>query len=257
MALTIILIALAVQRYLHVASVTYHFNWIEPYYQWMIKRVQAITTGHGLMGVAILVLPILLGVAIFFSIFYHLLTVAIYYVLSLAFFWYCVDGRDLFKATEGKMGAQEIFLHSYQHLFALIFWFFIFGPVGLALYYSVAQLRHYLTGKADENEKELLKYAQLVQGVLDWVPLRLLGLCFALVGHFVTVFKSWIKQLFGGIQTDQQQAVGWGMIALKHGTDSEQKGSANQAQQAQFLVDRALLVWLVLIALFTIGYWVG
>ena len=83
-----------------------------------------------------------------------------------------------------------MFLKSYQKIFAPLAWYFIAGPIGLTLYVVVETLRAQLSTQ---------KYFILVAGILDWVPVRLAGLTFALAGNFGAVFKDLMKEFFPGV----------------------------------------------------------
>ena len=156
-----------------------------------------------------------------------------YLVLSLLLLWYCTDIVVLKKANSTQ-SSSDIFLTTYQKLFAPLSWYFVFGPVGLTLYFVVATLRAQLPDQ---------KYFVLTLGVLDWVPIRLLGLTFALAGNFGAVFKVWMKELFQKVSDNQNQVVTFGEAALAVDSD------------AVSLVRRALLIWLVVMALMTVVRW--
>jgi AmpE protein len=129
-----------------------------------------------------------------------------------------------------------LFLESYQKLFAPLFWYFIFGPVGLMLYIIVAALRVQLL---------MEKFVGLTLGVLDWLPIRVVGLTFALAGNFSAVFKLWRADLFQHVTDNQNQIVSYGEAALS--VDSTIQG----------LLYRMLLIWLVIMALITVVHLFG
>jgi AmpE protein len=127
-------------------------------------------------------------------------------------------------------------LDSYQKLFAPLFWYFVFGPVGLVLYVTVATLRAQLP---------IEKFFGLTLGVLDWLPIRVVGITFALAGNFGAVFKIWWQDITQNIVDNQNQVVSYGEAALS--SDST----------AQSIVYRTVLIWLVIMALITIAHWFG
>ncbi len=254
MAFIVILIVLGIQRYLQFYSHQYHIDWMHGYFSWMNTKLTQVTKGHGLLGLAILIVPIILIVAIVFALIFHLFGIIGYFVLSLVFLWYCIDARDLHKHPYDVQSPKELFLITYKKLFSILFWYGLFGPVGLALYFSVAQLFEYLSKQEDEAVKALQSSSELVLGILGWVPLRLLGLSFALVGHFASTMKVWTKELFSGVRRNQTQAITWGCAALQ-----ADENALTEEQQANILlmIDHALLVWLVVMALINIAMWLG
>lgn len=245
MSFLVIVVCLAVQWFLNFNSRAYQQNWALPYVNWMSKQFSKLTQGHGLFGEAILVLPILIVVSIVFTLVYHLLGHWGYLLFSLVLLWYCVDVSEI-KTTANGNNVPTLFSSAYQKLFAGLFWYFIFGPVGLALYVVVHELRVHFE-KANSNAKELQKYLVLTQGVLDWVPVRLLGLSFALAGNFGAVFKEWFKTLSQGIVADFGLLTACGSAGI----------AAQNADEAQGLLQRALVIWLIIMALARIGIWIG
>lgn len=232
MSFVVIVACLAVQWFLNFNSAAYEFQWAALYYQWINKQFSALEKGHGLFAVLLLVLPPVIVVSLIFTIAYHLFGHVGYLVLSLLLLWYCLNVTILKSTT----ASTDIFLKGYQKIFAPLFWYFVFGPVGLALYVIVATLRVQSTNQ---------KYFVLTQGVLDWVPIRLTGLTFALAGNFGAVFKVWIKEVFHAVWDNQNQVLTFGDAALTGDSD------------AVSLVRRALLIWVVMIALITLGSWLG
>ena len=256
MSLIVILICLSIQRFLKFNSYSYQLHWVDPYYKWMTGKFAQITKGHGFVGAAILVLPILVLVAIVFALVFSWLGLIGYAVLSIAIVWYCMDGRDRQKDPCENRSAQDLFITSYRNLFGVIFWYALFGPVGLALYFVVGKLQNLITDQQtsspeEETQSSLSLCMDKIMGVLDWVPVRLVGLSYALVGHFGSVFKSWLKKLSDGISNTHKLVSEWGMIALKDVAED------TQTAEAITLIDRALLVWLVVVFLVTVGAWLS
>lgn len=259
MALTAILLCLFIQRLLNFDSHTRKYNWFEFYYQWFKDRFSQGALWSGFGGVGIIIIPGLVIYILFALLIYHLLTIIGYYVLTLFVLWYCMDARRLVKENVGNVTAQQIIVNTYQRIFALIFWLLILGSTGLVLYTLVTSLRRQLQMSADMDKQTagLLSATTQFEGVLDWVPSRLLGISFALVGHFSVAFKFWYRNLATGINHTQQQAVECALAALDMEVQPDRELTEDQLRAVDGLVNRALLVWLVVIALFTIGRWIG
>ncbi len=242
MALLIILIAISAQRFLQILSVPYRLNWATGYYDWMAKKIDYVSKGHGLLGLAILVVPLLLVVSIIFSIVFHIFGIVGYAALSLILLWYYMDARDLVKdPLEDQQTPQQLLQTVYHALFGLVFWYALFGPVGVSLYYIMMLFCQCLSTHDDAQSKEIGVHAQKVLAVLDWVPVRLFTLSFALVGSFSSVFKVWVKHALDGLdpqlQLIQQCA----------------EPIVQEQEDAISLLNRVLVVWLIVIALVTIG----
>jgi len=258
MALTALLICLFVQRILHFDSYNHHYNWFIYYYEWMKARFSKSSSWLGLAGVLLVILPAL-AIFILFAVFvYYVIGMIGYYILTLIVLWYYLDARPLTKEAHGET-AQILLEQSYQGIFPVIFWLLIFGVSGVVMYALVINLRNHLEREGQGDiEKNFYEVAVKVQGVLDWIPLRLLGITYALVGHFGPTFKFWYQNLFtGGIDQTREQSARCGLIALNLEGQSDQIVTDEQVLAIQSLVNRSLFVWLVVIALFTIGMWIG
>ena len=99
-----------------------------------------------------------------------------------------VAERDLGEtADSGEQLLERVQSHllwqAYQSFFAVIFWYFLLGPV--------AALSYRLLALAAEhgNNPELVERAQQLRHAFDWLPVRLLGASFALVGNFAAVSR--------------------------------------------------------------------
>lgn len=253
MTFIIVLICIALQRFLKLDSMSHQVHWIEPYTRWMYSKTNQIAHGHAMVSLLILIIPLLLGISIIFALIYHLFGSIGYFVGSALLLWYCLDARELKNNPYEGGNVSKLFIHTYRHLFAIVFWFAAFGPVGLTLYVVIDNLRRYLESQPDEKQINLLYFITHVQGLLDWVPLRLLGMTFAFVGHFSNSFKLVVDQLFSGIKHNQQQIVDWGLAAQ---LGDEINAEASLADTFT-LIDRALIVWLMALALFNIIYLLG
>lgn len=246
MALLMILIATSAQRFLQILSVPYRPDWATGYYDWMAKRIDYISKGHGLLGLAILVVPILLMISIIFSIVFHIFGIVGYAALSLILLWYCMDARDLVKdPLEDQQTPQQLLQTVYRALFGLVFWYALFGPVGVSLYYVVMLFCQCLSAHDDVQSKEISVHAQKVLAVLDWVPVRLFTLSFALVGSFSSVFKVWMKQALNGLDPQLQIISQCAEPIIR------------EQEDAISLLNRVLVLWLIVIALVTLGQMMG
>ncbi|WP_347904028.1 regulatory signaling modulator protein AmpE [Pseudomonas purpurea] len=105
-----------------------------------------------------------------------------------------VAKRDLdICADSGEQLLERVQAHllwqAYQSFFAVIFWYFLLGPV--------AALSYRLLALAAEHSKNtaLAERASQLRHAFDWVPVRLLGASFALVGNFVAVSRVMLHEL--------------------------------------------------------------
>ncbi len=248
MKLLVILLCVGAQRFLHLSSYSKRWDWFKSYFEWLSKKVELVTQGHPIMGLLVVLLPLLLIVSIAFALVYHLLGGLGNFALSLLFVWYWMGARDFVKYPLSEDPTSEDYIEfTFSRVFGVIFWYFLLGPVGLALYVSVSEMRNYLATNENGAKEALYDYTSKFQGILNWVPARLLALTYALVGHFTASISVVLKGLTLGINNDHHYLVDCAKASLQN---------PNDAQETIQLIERAALVWLVVLALITISYWV-
>lgn len=94
------------------------------------------------------------------------------------------DPQSLLIRVQGYLLWQ-----AYQSFFAVIFWYFLLGP-GAALAYRLVVLCAEYSGQPPLKAK-----AEQLRHVMDWLPVRVLALSFALVGNFVAVMRVMLHEL--------------------------------------------------------------
>jgi AmpE protein len=241
MSFVVIAFCFAIQWFLNVGSASYQWHWSSRYVGWMQKTFSSLMKGHGAFTLLILVLPILIVTSLILTAVYHLLGHIGYLIVSLALLWYCVDIIELRTALTKSMSAETVVLQSFRKIFSPLMWYFFTGPVGLVFSVVVYALSLELPNQ---------KYFTLAANAVDWVPVRLLGLTFALVGNFGAVFKVWMKELLQPITEVDGQIIAFAQAAV--GAD---RGLV--LSEVVTLLYRAVLVWLVLAALFGVSGWIG
>ena len=170
-----------------------------------------------------------------------------YFIGAFLVLWYSLNAyqSDWRKKLEqaGTRQVASLFVIAYARVFAIIFWFLIFGPVGAFAYRLLCLLQH-----DDVLVKAVSPWKKSngdVRGIIDWLPLRMVGLTYALSGHFVPTFMLWRRQ-FRLLAAQPNIIGGWGSTALHLSTE---RSAARPGIAAGELIDRALWVWLVVIAL--------
>lgn len=287
MTLIILLIALALQYFTNTISVLPRFKWFDQYVN-IVGNFLAKTSVWGtLWGLLALIVPILIGVGIIDIIVHGRLFGLIEFLFSLLVLLYCLRAENLKsqlndyfaaletedltkagnaakeflgkKAPEDAAGlaravTQGIFQKAIVQCFSYIFWFILFGPYGVMLYFVVREL-HLLATKEGSELKLFLEVSKKTQAVLDWLPIRLVALSYALVGHFTPGFAHWIRTFLKGLDVENQLAWTSGLAAMDAKINSDSKASISENVMAINLVNNAVIVWVVVVAIFILGYW--
>lgn len=126
--------------------------------------------------------------------------------------------------------------------FAVVFWFYLLGPAA-GLFYRLVQLH-------------VAKDAAPLQKVLfwlEWLPVRLLGLAFAITGHFAAMMRIWREHWADNegsaelLSVYAMQALD-GVVADAGSTQFVQR-AGNELHELGALLRRSVVCWLVLFAL--------
>ena len=138
-----------------------------------------------------------------------------------------------------------------ERIFAVIFWFVIMGPAGAILYRLATSV-----SKQDDINERIKPASILFQGVLTWVPARMLALGYALTGHFDGAMQAYKNRPYeSDIALENYDVlVNTGMGALR---DHEMTDEISGITSARNLVLRSILIWIAVLALLTLGGWFG
>jgi len=94
-----------------------------------------------------------------------------------------------------RLTIEEALVASYQHVFAVVFWFVVLpGPSGAILYRLSSFLHRRWAASGDAELGAFGSFAGQVFRLLDWAPARLTGIAFAVVGDFEDAAYCWRTQ---------------------------------------------------------------
>ena len=191
--------------------------------------------------------------------------------------WRGADASAAAAEEIPKLAIEKGFEDSYRHVFGTLFWFLVLpGPGGAVLYRLAALLAGQWQGvAATPIGHQLASFglpAQRLLYWLDWIPVRLTALTFAIVGDFEDAIYCWRVQAkqWPSIHDGILLASGAGALGVQIGgvmTDSTgepeyrpelgigESADVDILSSATGLVWRALLVWLAVLLLLTVAYW--
>jgi cobalamin biosynthesis protein CobD/CbiB len=187
--------------------------------------------------------------------------------------WHGRPTEEFDPAEIARVGIERTLTCAHRQLFGAIPWFVLLGPAGAVLY-RFSQILAQKWGNLDQAEfGEFGKFTSQVFDLMDWVPLRLTALSFAVVGDFEDAIYCWRTQAAAWAEQGLGivLASGAGALGVRLGEPLRYEGSthfrpemglgdeadADYLQSAVSLVWRAIVLWLALILLFTIARWVG
>ena len=191
---------------------------------------------------------------------------------------------ELTSEDVARLAIERGLVDAYRQVFAVIFWFVILpGPVGAVLYRAAALLALEWGTLAPGVEAtpltpargEFGRPARQVLALLDWIPVRLTALSFAIVGDFEDSVACWRAQAHlwaipdGGPAMGILLASGAGALGVVLGgplpvligepevraeLGTGEPAAPDMLPSAVGLVWRALIIWMLLILVITVAY---
>ena len=199
--------------------------------------------------------------------------------------WRGMATGDISSQDVARLAIERGMIDAYRQVFAVLFWFVVLpGPIGPVLYRAVmltaAQWKGALPGEdMSELTRSLLVFgrpARKLLAVVDWIPVRLTALSFAVVGDFEDAVYCWRTQAgscppaYGGETRGILLATGGGALGVQLGGPMPGIGGETEPRpdvglgdtveadvlpSAVGLVWRALIVWLLLVFLLSLATW--
>lgn len=192
---------------------------------------------------------------------------------------------ELSSEEVARLAIERGLLDSYRQVFATLFWFAVLpGPAGAVLYRAAALLADEWHADSRGDDTTPIARARDIFGaparrvlwLLDWIPVRLTALSFAVVGDFEDAAWCWRTQARtwsteeGGEHAGVILATGAGALGVTlggalPGLSGEpefrpelgigEPAEAELLPSAVGLVWRTLVLWLLLILLLTLANW--
>lgn len=282
MTFLVILIVLLVERFFDWSHVR-HFFWYQAYDRFIARF--KIESSNALL--ALKVIPLTLLIVLIDYLFQGLLYGLIHFLFSLLVVIFCLGPENFWAEAFMSMNAlknaknkaaveklkvtmgfaqvhnktelhhqflSNIFVEANRRIFAMIFWYCVLGLGGVVLYRTVilASKNTLSADHPDSLSAPLSHQANLIAGILDWVPVRIFTFLFALGGHFTKVITIWRKFVLRDIYYNETLLAECGLAALSDHTDHDQKTENALENSAIGLIDRVLVITLVIIALYVL-----
>lgn len=185
--------------------------------------------------------------------------------------WHGGSAQGLSANGVARLSIERLFGCAHRQFFGVFFWFVVLGPAG-AVIYRLAHILYQKWGVLELHEfGRFGLFSATVFEWLDWIPVRLLGLSFAIVGDFEDAIHCWREQAMNW--TDKVQgivlAAGAGALGVRLGEPLEHEGKvdirpelglgdeadADHVDSAVSLIWRTIALWLAVLLLMTLAQW--
>ena len=232
MQFIVILICLAINRWSQFSEKIRNVNILEKYTSFVLSLFKK-KQPKGYLTLIVILLPIFIVTAIVNFILTYVFFGFLAFLFSIAVLLYCLGAFNL-----SNPDLKASFLQANQNIFSVIFWSIIFGPAGALLYRLNNIVIDYYKKTSDVS-----KAAQKFNQVLEWIPIRLETLAYALMGNFNVTMRCWMQHARKGLSNNEKMLKECATASL------DKDVSLTHALQ---IIDRALIVWLVIMALVVI-----
>ena len=302
MTLIAILLALGSESFWKSVRVASQFEILIEYATWLQERYDDRAWFNGPFGILLVLIPGVSAVALierFLNSGSGMLSWLLTLAFSVAVLIFCIGVKDINQYIKDYLHAWEqddpqaaylyvkdliggkkaenarqlhlrflefILIRINERLLAILFWFVVLGPAGAVLYRSASQLKG-LARPEYHSHEDFMEAVLRFKAILDWLPVRITALCFAVIGNFVDAIHCWGMQVIkhGNNWVASSNSVlvsaGCGALHLEEiFTDEEmvleKEDVRDQILAAEALVRRTVIAWLIFFALLTLVDWI-
>lgn len=147
--------------------------------------------------------------------------------------------------AQPEAATEHLMRRARTRLFAPIFWFVVLGPIG-ALGYRLSVMSRAFGDCHDNAGPGYCAAVTRWVAWLDYLPDRLLALALALAGHFSAAWQAW-ESTVGQAPGERLAETGIGALGLPV-AEGPRDLTAETVHDAHALLRRALYVWIALVA---------
>lgn len=199
--------------------------------------------------------------------------------------WTGTDTAALDMADIARLAVEKALVTTHRNVFGVFFWFLLpLGPAGAVLYRVTEYLARAWNEPDDLRNEAFGLFAARAFYWIDWMPVRLTAVAFAIVGNFEDAIYAWRN--FAARWQDEAVGIilsaGSGAMGIRLGTAAQttadsilpdavlleagsgdvegplgEEATARALQSTVGLVWRALLLWMLLLLLLSTAVWLG
>ena len=284
MTLLSILVGLGLEYFLGTLDRIRNFVWFEKYCGWLELRCNRLSFWDGPIGVLI-TLAIPLIVLALIANFLANISIILSFALAVVVFIYSIgsdinsllsnyvealesDDEGSVRGIERQLGQEAnedehdglgiihtVLVRAHDHIFAVIFWFIVLGPVGALLYSLTVRMKH----SFNDIHGAYADAVRNLYNVMIWPTARLLAIGFALAGSLVDALEGWREADGNSFDSSEHIIRNSGLGAIQYQKRESQTEQEQQAvylehiQEIHTLINRTLIIWLTILGLMTIS----
>jgi adenosylcobinamide-phosphate synthase len=199
--------------------------------------------------------------------------------------WTGIDTVGMDAGEIARIAVEKSLITTHRSVFGVFFWFLMPAGAACAVLYRVSEYLARAWNEPEHMRNEAFgQFAAKAFYWIDWVPVRLTAIAFAVVGNFEDAIYAWRN--FANRWADESRgiilAAGGGAMGVRLGTPNEnapqllpvdaalvdlseadtevlpgEEPSLRALQSTVGLVWRALILWMILLLLLSSMVWLG
>lgn len=199
--------------------------------------------------------------------------------------WARIDTVGMDAAEIARIAVEKSLITTHRSVFGVFFWFLMPAGPACAVLYRVSEYLARAWNEPEHMRNEAFgQFAAKAFYWIDWIPVRLTAIAFAVVGNFEDAIYAWRN--FANRWADESRgiilAAGGGAMGVRLGTPNEnapqllpadaamvdlsdadtdvlpgEEPSLRALQSTVGLVWRALILWMILLLLLSSMAWLG
>jgi len=199
--------------------------------------------------------------------------------------WTRLDTVGMDAQEIARIAVEKSLITTHRSVFGVFFWFLMPGGPACAVLYRVSEYLARAWNEPEHMRNEAFgQFAARAFYWIDWIPVRLTAIAFAVVGNFEDAIYAWRN--FANRWADESRgiilAAGGGAMGVRLGTPQEnapqllpadaatvdlsdvetdvlpgEEPSLRALQSTVGLVWRALILWMILLLLLSSVVWLG
>lgn len=197
--------------------------------------------------------------------------------------WTREDTSAMSAREVARVAVEKALVTTHRNVFGVFFWLLMpLGPAGAVLYRVAEHLSHAWNEPEHLKNESFGRFAARAFYWLDWIPVRLTAVAFAIVGNFEDAIYAWrnfahrwqdesvgiLLSAGGGalgLRLGNAREAAIGVVDVEPGPDMSataeappgEEATARALQSTVGLVWRALLLWMLLLLLVSLAAWLG
>lgn len=293
MSLLAILISLGIEKFVHLLDQWRKFHWFINFSNWVKSKFEDSSYWNDTVGIiGIMLIPV---AAVGFFLYELDSTLGLLsFIFSITVLVYCLGPKDLHEVAHLYLDAckqddneaafsyatqllntpvpkdernrtaaisKALLISTNERLLAVFFWFMVLGPMGTVLYRLSHVLAKAQSIDPDPERNEFYQSSRLLFAILNWLPLHLTTLSYAITGSFIDAVHQWKEHQPEDILNPDEhntQLAFTGLGALNIDMDSNgAKLDLHVIHDVLELSRRSVFAFLTVIAILTLAGWAG